>query len=129
MKTYLELARRDLHSAKIMLDADIYNNAVRFCQQYVEKLFKEKIHTSGSGDLDQFLLHTHKIPKLAVRCETLCNVKFSKDEIILFNELTNYYFDTNYPGEDYVDIDKQTAEDIYAQTLEFQAKYEVVLCP
>lgn len=127
MKTYLDIALRDLHSAKIMLDAGVYNNAVRFCQQYVEKLFKEKIHTAGTGDADQFLLHTHKVTKLASRCEVLLKVKFSKDEIILFNELTNYYFDTNYPGSDYVEIDKETAENIYAQTLEFQSKYQNAL--
>ncbi|MCL2225375.1 MAG: HEPN domain-containing protein [Defluviitaleaceae bacterium] len=124
MKTYLDIALRDLHSAKIMLDAGVYNNAVRFCQQYVEKLFKEKIHTAGSSDSDQFLLHTHRITKLAARCEVLAGIKFSKDETILFGELTNYYFDTNYPGGDYVEVDKQTAESIYNQTLEFQENHE-----
>jgi len=124
MKTYHDIALRDLKSANVMLDAEIYNNAVRFCQQYIEKLFKEKIHASGSEDGDQFLLHTHKLPKLAKRCETLLAIKFTKDEIIFFNELANYYFDTNYPGEDYVDVDADTAKEIYQQTLTFQAKYE-----
>jgi|GEM_PF-4693878 len=36
MKTYYDISLRDLKSAKVMLDAQIYNNAVRFCQQYVE---------------------------------------------------------------------------------------------
>ncbi|MCL1877377.1 MAG: HEPN domain-containing protein [Defluviitaleaceae bacterium] len=127
MKTYRELALRDLHSAKIMLDASIYNNAVRFCQQYVEKICKEKIHTSGSEDGDQFLLHSHRLPKLARRCEVLCAIRFTKDEVIFFNELANYYFDTNYPGDEYVEIDDKTANDVYAQTLDFQKKYEAIL--
>jgi len=127
MKTYHDIALRDLFSAKIMLDAGVYNNSVRFCQQYIEKLFKEKIHTSGSEDGDYLLLHTHKIPKLARRCESLIGIKFSKDEIILFNELSNYYFDTNYPSDDYVEVDKETAMDIYKQTMAFQAKYEKCL--
>jgi HEPN domain-containing protein len=127
MKTYRDLALRDLQSAKIMLDAGIYNNAARFCQQYVEKIFKEKIQKSGTEDGDRFLLHTHKLSKLARRCEDLSSIKFSKDEIILFNELTNYYFDTNYPGDEYMEIDEETASDIYAQVLAFQEEHELIL--
>jgi len=127
MKTYYDIALRDLQSAKIMLDAGIYNNVVRFCQQYVEKIFKERIHISGDTEADQSLLFTHKILRLARRCGELSDITFTKDEIIFFNELSTYYFDTNYPGDDYIEVDGETAQDAYQNTLDFQSKYEYLL--
>ena len=127
MKRYLDIARRDLESAKIMLDSGFYNNSVRFCQQYAEKLFKHKIQTSGSGDGDVGLLHSHRIQKLANRVCQLTGIEFSKDELLMFSDLTSYYYDTNYPGDEYVDVDEDTAKQVYQQTVGLQLKYERLL--
>jgi len=124
MKTYHEIALRDIKSAKIMLEAGIYNNAVRFCQQYVEKIFKHRIESSGYEDSDFGLMHTHRVQKLARRCEQLTGIAFTKDELLLFSALTDYYFDTNYPSDEYVEIDKETAVMVYEQVLALQEKYE-----
>jgi len=127
MKTYYDIALRDLKSAKIMLDADVYNNAVRFCQQYVEKVFKYKIELSGTEDGDFALLQSHRVQKLARRCEQLMEAKFEKDELVFFSTLTDYYFDTNYPSDEYVDVEEEVADQIYKQTLKFKDKYEEML--
>ena len=110
-----------------MLDSGMYNNAVRFCQQYVEKLFKHRIHLTGSDDGDFELLHSHRIQRLASRCGQLAGIEFDKDELLLFSDLTSYYYDTNYPGSEYVEIDEETAKKIYEQVIGLQKKHELLL--
>ena len=126
MKTYHDIALNDLHTAQQMMDVEKYNYAVRLFEQYIEKVMKHRIFLSGD-DNDRSLLHSHRVPKLGRRCEALLDITFTDKEMLLFNDLANFYFDTNYPGDDYVEISKTEAEDIQAQVLEFQTKYEQTL--
>lgn len=126
MKTYHDIALSDLHTAGQMMDVAKYNYAVRLFEQYAEKVMKHCIFLSGE-DNDRSLLHSHRVPKLARRCETLLGITFSDKEMLLFNDLANFYFDTNYPGDDYVDITQDEAESIQVQVLAFQEKYEQAL--
>ncbi|MCL2223633.1 MAG: HEPN domain-containing protein [Defluviitaleaceae bacterium] len=122
--SYIDVAHDDLTAANEMLNAKLYNHAVRLCQQYIEKVFKECLTLNGTDELDLFLLHTHKLSRLAERCGELIGVKFSRTEIAFFRELTDYYFDTNYPGENYVKIAEAKAVEVLNETIQFKEQYE-----
>jgi len=126
--SYRDIATDDLTAAKEMFNAKLFNHTVRFCQQYVEKIFKECLSLHGNEESDLFLLHTHKLARLAERCSTILHISFSRTEMALFRELTDYYFDTNYPGENYIKLSEQKADEVYNEVLEFRDAYENVLC-
>jgi len=125
--SYIDIARTDLAAAHEMLKVGMYNHAVRLCQQYIEKLMKECIHRNGGTEADLFLLHTHRLAKLSTRCEEIANVKFSDAEKLFLRTLTDYYFDTNYPGENYNEVTANEATQAYEQTRAFQLQYETKL--
>ena len=129
MKThsYLYFAKKDLQAAQTMLAHGMYDHCVRLCQQYIEKSFKEALDNNGEGEADQFLLHTHRVHRLATRCSEILKIKFTREEKLLFRQLTHYYFDTNYPNEDYTEVTIEEAQEIMTQTLQFQDKYEKIL--
>ena len=128
MPSYMYFAEKDLQAAQAMLEYELYSHCVRLCQQYIEKCFKEAIDRRGSGGADTFLLHTHKVQQLAARCSEIFGIKFTHKEKTFFKKLTDYYFDTNYPSDDYVEITAAEAAKVMEQTLQFQAAYEEVLC-
>lgn len=126
--SYRGLATEDLLAAQELLKAKLYNHAVRLCQQYVEKVLKQCLFTHGTDEADLYLLHTHKIVRLAERCAQLCNIEFTFDEIAFFRELSDYYFDTNYPGENYIRVSESKANEVYNSIMNFKNKYESKLC-
>lgn len=126
--SYIDIAREDLLAAKEMLRTGLYNHSARLCQQYVEKVFKECIAKCGTKEADLLLLHTHKISRLADRCSELTEITFSRTEMAFFRELTDYYFDTNYPGENYIKVSEAEATQSYDEVLKFQEAYEKTLC-
>jgi HEPN domain-containing protein len=126
--SYIDIARDDLVAAKSMLRDGLYNHAARLCQQYVEKAFKECIKQNGSNGTDQLLLQSHRLAKLAERCGELKQIGFNPLETAFFRELTDYYFDTNYPGVNYVKVSEQKAIWLYDKTLAFKEAYENLLC-
>lgn len=125
--SYIDIAKEDLLAAKEMLRVKLYNHAARLCQQYMEKVLKECIARHGNQELDMLLLHTHKINRLAARCSELVGCSFNKEEVSFFRQLTDYYFDTNYPGENYIKISAVEAQQVYDDVLEFQKGYEEAL--
>jgi len=125
--SYADIALEDLQASKALLALQMYNHSARLCQQYVEKIFKEIIFRLGSEEKDMFALHHHNVYKLSSRVAELTNTKFSKDDIGFFRSLTDYYFDTNYPGENYVRIQKEEADEVYASTLLFAGKMQPLL--
>ncbi|MCL1877403.1 MAG: HEPN domain-containing protein [Defluviitaleaceae bacterium] len=126
--SYRDIASEDLLAAGEMLKAKLFNHSARQCQQYVEKIFKECLTLRGTEESDLFLLHTHKLARLAERCGVLANISFSKTETAFFRELTDYYFDTNYPGENYIKLSETKAKEVYEETLSFKNLHEVALC-
>jgi len=126
--SYIDIGKEDLLAAKEMLNAGLYNHTARFCQQYVEKVFKECISKHCAAEVDLLLLHSHKLARLAAHCGELKEISFSRTEMAFFRELTDYYFDTNYPGENYFKVSKEEARIAYNETLQFQADYEEILC-
>jgi len=126
--SYREIAHEDLLAAGEMLKARLNNHAVRLCQQYVEKILKECLSINSADEADIYLLHTHKLVRLAERCKILTKVLFSDAEIMLLHELTDYYFDANYPGENYLKVSAERALAIYDQVVQFKENYEELLC-
>ena len=126
--SYIDIAKEDLLAAKEMLRAGLYNHATRHCQQYVEKVFKECISKFSATEIDLLLLNSHKLARLATHCSELKETCFSRTEMAFFRELTDYYFDTNYPGENYFKASEEEASNVYNQTLQFQSNYEGKLC-
>ena len=122
--SYIDIAREDLQAGKEMLRVGMYNHAVRLCQQYVEKCFKEFLEKHSKEDTDLLMLQSHSIHRLASRCTEISSIEFSRLEKAFFRELTDYYFDTNYPGDDYIRATEADAAEIMQQTLQFQADYE-----
>lgn len=125
--SYIDMARDDLFAAKEMLRAGLYNHSARLCQQYIEKVLKECIMHHGTEETDILLLHTHKLARLADRCGELAEISFGKTEMAFFRELTDYYFDTTYPGENFIKISEEEARRVYEEVLEFREVYEKVL--
>lgn len=125
--SYLDVAREDLRVAGVLSQMKEGNHLVRLCQQYAEKMLKACIMQFGSAERDTLLLHTHNVRRLAEKCAELKGIVFSKEEVAYFRALTEYYFDTNYPGVDYTRVTAEEAAEVYAETLHFQEKYEVLL--
>jgi hypothetical protein len=44
--------------------------------------------------------------------------------MLFFSDLSDFYFDTNYPTDDYFEVDKKTAQEVYQKTIDFKRKYE-----
>ena len=126
--SYIDIAREDLRAAGEMLRAGLYNHAVRLCQQYVEKVLKECLEKHGAGEEDLRLQHSHRVFRLAERAAELRGLTFTRTEKAFFRELTDYYFDTNYPGEDYIEVTALQAAQAHEETLRFQTDYEARLC-
>ena len=126
--SYFDIAQDDLKAATEMLRAQMYNHATRLCQQYIEKVFKECIHKYGKNGDDLMLLHTHRLAKLATRCGEIVAKLFDKLEMAFFRELTDFYFDTNYPGENYIKVSQEEAQRVFDETQQFKETYESKLC-
>ena len=124
--SYADIALEDLQAAKELLKAHMYNHSTRLCQQFTEKMLKDIISHMGTEERDMYLLSVHNIVKLATRVAELTSTNFSKEDIGFFRGLTDYYFDTNYPGENYVRITKEEARDVYFSTIEFAERLQLL---
>ena len=108
--SFYEYSVRDMKYAYDMLKLGNYDPCGRFCQQSVEKRFKHFIEKHGTSD-DFKLMHTHNLVKLYLK---VC--VFSKSVIDRavrgdLYQLTAYYFDTNYPSEDNIELTEEMAEE------------------
>ena len=124
--SYYYLANKDLIAAEHMFKAELYNHAARLCQQYLEKILKNYIFQHGEEG-DYLLLSTHNLPKIASRIEELLNIKFEKDDLYHLRLLKDYYFDTNYPGDNFLELDYKMSKEALDFAKVFKEKYEEVL--
>jgi len=115
--SYLEYSNRDIKYAKDMFSLENYDPCGRFCQQSAEKRLKYYIETHGTTD-DIMILQTHSLAKLYTRVCEIAGVPFNKTVRGDMYQLTTYYFDTNYPAEDNIELTKEMAE----EALEVAAK-------
>ena len=122
--SYADIALEDLQASKELFKAQMYNHSTRLCQQYVEKMLKDIISHMGTEERDMYLLSIHNVYKLASRVAELTGTTFSKEDIGFFRGLTDHYFDTNYPGENYVRISEDEARDVYFCTIQFAQRLQ-----
>ncbi len=96
---YYHIAMNDLDYLNAVKDLPYYNQHCITCQQIGEKLLKHIVYLSYSGDDKEKILKSHSLRTIyrAVRKEI---PSFSLPEEELAN-LTDYYFDAKYPGNDF----------------------------
>ena len=110
--SYLAIAVRNIETSRKLLEWGDYNESVRLSQQVVEKVLKHILETTNDASVTKFM-KLHKLPKLYSEAEKR-NTKIlpitNKD---ILATLTLYYFDANYPGEDFVLLGKDEAKRLY----------------
>jgi len=94
-----------------------YDPCGRFCQQSVEKRLKYFIGKHGTTD-DLRILQIHSLAKLYYRVCELAGHDIDKIIRGELHQLTAYYFDTNYPSEDNIEL----TEEMAAEALEVTEK-------
>jgi len=114
---YLALAQYDLRLSKKNLDWGDYNPAARYAQQAVEKYLKHILELSKDAEAVQFMkLHNLKRLHTEAKNRVQGTPEISRANLAL---LTDYYFDTNYPGDDFQWLDKEQAKEAYEIAKEF----------
>ncbi|MCL1787467.1 MAG: HEPN domain-containing protein [Defluviitaleaceae bacterium] len=107
--SYLYLAQKDAGRAGIMFEAGDYTACGRFCEQAVEKAFKAYLEVYGGSDVVG-LMKLHKPRRLYEKC---CELGLQPvDETILatLSDLSEYYYETNYPGDGFFELTRKQAE-------------------
>ncbi|GHV14747.1 hypothetical protein FACS1894219_11110 [Clostridia bacterium] len=115
--TYLEYSGRDYQYAADILKMGHYNPCGRFCQQSVEKRYKAYIEVAGSIE-DMRVMTSHNLTLLYRRICQLLNIPIDLETMGELALLSSYYFDTNYPKEENIELTKDEAE----QALEIAEK-------
>ena len=122
--SYAYIAKKDLQASIEMYRTGMYNHFARLCQQFVEKIFKDILENNSQNKEHIILLHSHKIHRLSQAISETTGIVFSKSDNLYFRTLTDYYFDINYPNEDYLEIEEQEAVEVHADTLNFLIKFK-----
>ena len=104
MNSYRELALYDLKSAKANYEYALWNKVGRECQQVCEKYIKH------------FLEDKHLLPETLQRSHNLKKLiraipNYNKDIYLKLSVVGDYYFDTNYPGDDFLELDQDLADE------------------
>jgi len=104
MNSYRELALYDLKAAQANYDYALWNKVGRECQQVCEKYIK--YYLEAKHLLPVSLQRTHNLKKL-IRAIPNYDKDIYKDVSIM----GDYYFDTNYPGDDFIELDQEMADE------------------
>ena len=104
MKSYKDLALYDMKSLKLCHKHELWNKVGRESQQVCEKYIKHYLQESHL--LSEELAKTHNLKKL-IRAIP----EYDKDIYKQLCVLTGYYYETNYPGEDFIELDKTLADE------------------
>lgn len=110
--SYLAIAYRNIETNKKMLEWGDYNDSVRYSQQVVEKVLKHLLETTCDAEVTKFMkLHKLKILYSEVMKKNIKELPEVNTDTLA--ALTDYYFDTNYPGDNFVLVEKEEAERMY----------------
>ncbi|MDR0273155.1 MAG: HEPN domain-containing protein [Clostridiales bacterium] len=118
--TYKYIGDRDLADAKILLESGSASMTGRLVQQAVEKNLKQYIEDNGTID-DLPILSAHNTVKLYDRVAALGGVINNPADRKMMALLREYYYDTNYPGEDCRELSREEAAEAVSFAAEFIA--------
>lgn len=108
--SFLYIAKKDLERAKLMHDVYDFSAAGRFCEQSVEKCLKSLIEKKGNAG-DFRLMSLHKPRRLYERCIELGMNPLPDRDVSVLSKLSDYYYDTNYPGNSYFELTEDQSEE------------------
>jgi len=106
MNNYYDLAEDDLLEAKDRHEAGRYNKCAIWCQQASEKYFKY-ILISKMAIEDSEILAEHRLKILYDRINR--DKKTIDIPASALFSLSNYYLKARYPGEGFVEVDRELA--------------------
>jgi len=109
MKSYKDLALYDMKSLIICHEHEMWNKVGRESQQVCEKYIKHYLQKNHL--LSDDLARTHNLRKL-IRSIPSHTPELYKQ----MSTLSGYYYETNYPGEDYMELDEQLANEAFEIT-------------
>jgi HEPN domain-containing protein len=115
MKTYRELAEDDFKGAKRLADYEMWNLAGQHLQQACEKQLKSWLEENNK--LSLILARTHNLRKLLREIGG-----YEEDFYKTAALVENYYFDTKYPGDDFIELTKEdvdVAVEFYDKLIDF----------
>jgi len=104
MNSYKELSLYDMKSAKANYEYELWNKVGKECQQVCEKYLKHYLKEKHL--LTDSLERTHNLKKLLKEIP-----EYDKDLYKDLSVVGDYYFETNYPGDDFMILDKEMADE------------------
>ena len=106
-------------------DEDIYNRNGILCEQVVEKLLKHIVERACFKEDYSNLLKGHNLVKLY---KAILEEGIELDlSINMLRTLKDYYFDANYPGDNFILLTKEEVDEAYAFTKDTLAKVKKVI--
>ncbi len=131
MNSYLELGLSDLRFSLHGYEENEYNQVCSLGVQAVEKFLKAILEVKAIG-IDSTILKTHNLKKLIKEVND-CVSNFKNDTSKIF-QISSYYFDVRYPGENFYEpsyedalVVTYEAYDIYQRTCKILGVEEVDL--
>lgn len=108
LKSYYEIALNDYRFLNTIRDGDFYNKIGVECQQIAEKFLKYLYVTYVDvSEQEERFIKTHSVHKIAIQINKHLGTSFDYSSLAL---LTDYYFDTRYPGDEYIDLTSDMAD-------------------
>lgn len=118
-----------LYAKKSMKDENVYdyNWPAIICSQAVEKILKSVIEAEFADDSSCIaLLRTHNLRTVVAKILT----KFPESKLSSKDckWLGDFYYDARYPGDDYITVSKEDAEEALLIVERTLAAVEKILC-
>jgi len=104
MNSYKELALYDVKAAKANYEYELWNKVGKECQQSCEKYLKHYLQQKHL--LSESLERTHNLKKLFREISDYDKAMYKALSVV-----GDYYFETNYPGDNFLILDKEMADE------------------
>jgi len=125
---YYDIAEEDLLEAEDRFAAGRYNKCAHWCQQAGEKYLKY-ILVNKLGITDDAAISDHNLKRILDRINRDGKILIIPAAALF--ALTNYYTKARYPGEGFVEVDKETASELleHAKTIKVAVDEYLKLLP
>lgn len=106
-------------------DEDIYNRNAILCEQVTEKLLKHIVERACFKEDYSALLKGHNLIKLY---KAIVDEGIDLDlSVNMLRTLKDYYFDANYPGDNFILITKEEMQEAYIFTKDAMEKVKTLI--